>query len=1480
MHTRKNQMGAQAAHKLSGLALIGFAGTVLAQGAPPTAVLPDRFAAPLISDIPLTLGGNLQPNIMLLLNTGSIGHYGYLPTNADRYHPTGSSLDAASPQDRAYRSSYINKIYYDPSVEYKKPNGKNPKTGNDFADASFYAAPIDGYGVLSTGTRRLSDNFRVTHYQRNFPNNTGLNANGTVRPADDSGAFSNGSAGAPPEYRADGDSQAVGKRAHYNRYDPSRLYCRHNRGWNEELTEDFRYLGNFSGSVMHPAGYTNGRWIWNDRPSSDAEYTKYRRHYMNCFEPIIVGSAADRDSYYNYSCRTPTEQNPGTANRPLPPLAKPEWYNPNDKKECAGWWKIEERGRPITASDKRQNFANWYSYYYHPASMMKSVLSHTLNDLDPDVRIGYAVSGCSSSCNGTGGNAASNPRHRDNIGDGGGNTNIDGMITTGYVKRGVRPFKDFPMNDPSGLAGACPRGQCKTQLLNWLFGLSSADTDYTGYATLRMSLQAVGEYYQNYTLTGPWSTTPGITRAANPDKGIPASRIQACRKSYVIIMAGGNFSSNLPVSARRAGNADNESGMPIFHADTTKPPYKYVPMLPFRDAYSNTLADFAMKYWKTDLMPTAPNNVPIGTSDPAFWQHLNVLAIHLDADASSANQDFILRGMMNPHLLNTPGYRDPNAMAPYNAYSNTWGYPGASYAARCNIGANGCPVPPLSGWGDPNQSDREAQPRNLLNGDDLMHAAVNSYGYYASTLNPAEINEMIRQGMSIVRKDNAISLSEVSSNSGSPRPPMLYQASFNDNWNGKLLGNRICTAADVARDYRYDQRNRKDTILQNDSRCREEGALWFKAAWDAGKKLQDQANVGGRNILAWNPEKNGAILFKASEFSAAQKAEFCESAGCAAEVAYFYGDAANEQRNGGPWRSRQNAFKTDETVNRDTIAAAPDKAPRVLGDIVNSNVLFVGRDDFGWANFRGIGYAMRQAYRQRKTMPRTEVVYVGANDGMLHAFNADPEPAKGGGKELFAYVPSAVWPRLKALRHPDYAHKFYVDGLSSVGDAWIDNKWKTVLLTATGAGGSGYVALDVENPDSFGTGSVLWDIRGPTVEIRTSGSTASKVITSASHTPGFIDLGYSIGQGGIVALKSGVVGQPDWAAVFPNGYNSYLDRPMLYIVDLKTGDIRADLKDNLGLVNYTTADTGRPSEGPTKPNGLSTPVVADVDKDGLVDVIYAGDLRGNLWRFRLNGGKGALKVESEKLFTAVGPDGKLQPITARPEVGRDRSGHVMVYFGTGQYIASADRANRDVQTFYGVRDLCALGTETGCGSGSGGALGRNHLLKQELVLQESRAYATNGQNYSETVRVLSNNRMTGSEHGFYLDLQVRGSTADRGERVIRAPLIWSDRLIFNSVIPGDDECEPDGDGWMYEIDPSDGSRLEFTVFDLDHDGAFGDKNDLSKDGQVISGKRIGMGGGLAARGDTKYHANTEGRVSNIKNNKRPGTGRRSWRQLR
>ncbi|MDR2364919.1 MAG: hypothetical protein LBD68_03575, partial [Zoogloeaceae bacterium] len=1228
------------------------AGSALA--ADPSVTLPAKFEAPTISGMPLGLGASLPPNIMLLLNTGSVFHYGYLPSHADRYDLRISAYGYAhvSSLNKPFHSSHINKIYYNPAVEYVRPYGINPKTGVEFRDANFYGAPLDGFGVISTTTANLANNFHATNFQSRLED-----APKWVQ---------------APRYKTDGTAGpstgvTIGAKAHYNLYHPGRVavdadgapllnpadgkpVARLLRGGQYIINKpgeavltygtsgnperrgcefmdvvngtDYSKFGKFgqgNADYIFPTNYggrnvTGGggyhhlppraAWLVLSANSTDEtrvidnpqyqfsgtyEKLNWMIKYYNCFEAIRVGEAEDRNEYYT-------------------------------------WWNAAKRGRPITATDKRQNFANWYSYYYHPGSMMKTVLSHALEDLDPDTRVGYAVSGCDDDCDGKAwGNG------RDGVVD----AAADGITTSAqqYVKRGVRPYRDF---DKTMDYPACPNGKCKTELRKWLFGLQDNRQyddigGFYGDASLRLSLAAVGSYYMNTSMTGPWSSTPGFNLAY----GAAPTRYQSCRKSYALIMAGGSFDERAP-SGAELRDADGKPGIPYRHAskDVT---LGYVPTPPFRDHAVNTLdrttlADVAMFFWKTDLFPGTnnggANNVPTSAQDPAFWQHMNVVAIHTDADAYSVDWKKIVKAM-----------EADSPAAASAALGYNWGYPGPTYAANCTGNANwtsqGCPKAPMSGWGNPDAGSkdtrREEQPYNMLSGDDLMHAAINSRGFYASTLDPSEISRLIKQGLSFTRKDNAISMSASATNAASPNAPMLYQAAFNDDWNGKLIGNRLCTAADVARDYKWDAAARKATTLKNDSRCAEEGAPWFKASWDAGIELQKQVASGGRNILAWNPDFERGVSFQAGNLTGAQKTAFCQFANCLAEVAYFYGDASNEQRNNGPWRSRVNAFKTDETKDRDQMITPDGKTPRVLGDIINSSPLFVGRDDYGWASFAGVPDDMRQAYRLRKTVNRTEVIYAGANDGMLHAFNAAPGAAangvlgatNGGGKEIFAYVPNSVWHKLKALRDPGYTHEFYVDGAPVTGDAYLQNSnstngWNTVLIGSAGMGGAGYFALDIEQPEIFGASNVLWDASGPSVTLLRDGAKTSKTI-NPPYTGDFVDLGYSVGQASIIALKStgaGASDPPKWFAMFANGYNSYLDRPMLYIVDLATGEPVPSLRDNLGLVNAADANTGYKTEGPTKPNGLSTPIAVDLNSDGLADVIYAGDLRGNLWRFR------------------------------------------------------------------------------------------------------------------------------------------------------------------------------------------------------------------------------------------------------------------------
>jgi type IV pilus assembly protein PilY1 len=1580
MKAQKFHSGAP--RRLLTLAFAGFAAAALAADPPKVDEAQGEKFAPEISNMPLGLAANVPPNVMLLLNTGSISHYGYLPTNGDRYDLRASAYaGSVTKLNKPYHSSHINKIYYDPSVEYKKPLGAcntavSTCVDGKWQNASFNAAPIDGYGVYSPDVTNLSNDFRATHYN---------NVKAWV---------------ADPVYKTDtaaGPSTgvAIGKTAHYALYHPGRV-GRNNDGTvrknpsvldadGNETWKAIREIPNVAGSLMYgwavPMQYIVNKggeaeltYGTSDNParkgcefqetqvfggsgtlvtapdenrrdfyqfgkfgSNTSDYVFPATYDINGTAAGVGGNNDLNGTYEGYVEGNPQYQVPITGGTGVTNYNPHNWiiryYNcfeairvgeAEDKDEYYPWWKATDldpdtgnaRG-PITPAAKRQNFANWYSYYYHPGMLMKTVLSHALNDLDPDTRVGYAVTG-------HGGVASAN-----NSSDGTGITlnatakANDGIASNDYVKRGVRPFRDFEAGDPSGYgddANACtPKGQCKTQLLNWLFKLKGSETGYNDYAAMRHSLGEVGRYYTgdpkcastspcttaNLKPTGPWSSTPGFQRAANAETGVEASRFQACRKSYVLTLTGGAFSRSAPTTI----DADGTPGLQIQHANASdtcanasaaspSASCGYIPSPPFRDHPTNTLsgittlADVAMYYWKTDLLtgtvpsPKNDNNVPRSSQDPAYWQHMNVVALHLDTEAYSVDWQRIAEGIKTPSKL--------AAMVA----AGKWGYPGPDYTCTGTAwsGGTGCPNPARSGWGNPNAGDeterREQQPYYSLHGDDLMHAAINSRGFYGSTLNPKEISEMIQAGLSFVRTDNAISMSSIATNTTSSRVPMIYQASFNDDWNGKLLGNRLCTAADVTRDFEWNPATQQATLAQNDSRCREEGELWFKASWDAGKVLQN--NLTGRNIVTWNPTGGSGVPFSAATI-AAQANGFCVNPACDSdEEDYFRGQPDKEERDpyGGPWRARTDAFKSDETVNRNAKIVPDGTVPRVLGDMINSNVLFVGHDDYGWGSFGGITNAMRQDYRKRKNaMNRPEVVYVGANDGMLHAFDAEAGAANegtlgspgNGGKELFAYVPWATWEKLAALRDPEYTHEFYVDGSPTVGDAHLANSnstegWNTVLIGSTGAGGSGYFALDVEKPAAFGASNVLWDIRGPGVEILKSGTESTKNITSAPYTNGFGHLGYTYGLAAITLLRN-KTGDDKWVAVFPNGYNSYRDLPMLYIVDLENGTLFTSMASTtVKIVNNTDIDyTSDAIGGPTEPNGLSTPALADINGDGINDVAYAGDLRGNLWRFRFDeelGTDGPVHVE--KIFDTKLNGGSAQPITGRPEVGRNASGNVMVYFGTGRYVTRSDIADKDVQTFYGVTDLCPLADS--CSVTPTGALGRSNLLEQEFQAQKTRGYEEKGATYESTVRVLSDNQLSG-EAGFYIDFLTVPSGAKEGERIIHAPVLWGDRVIFNTIIPGDDECEAGGDGWMYEIDPTDGSRLDFAVFDLDHDGKFGDKNDLVNN-IPPSGIKVGMGGGVTARGDTKYHSNTKGKVTVIKNNKHPGIGRKSWRQLR
>jgi type IV pilus assembly protein PilY1 len=470
---------------------------------------------------------------------------------------------------------------------------------------------------------------------------------------------------------------------------------------------------------------------------------------------------------------------------------------------------------------------------------------------------------------------------------------------------------------------------------------------------------------------------------------------------------------------------------------------------------------------------------------------------------------------------------------------------------------------------------------------------------------------------------------------------------------------------------------------------------------------------------------------------------------------------------------------------------------------------------------------------------------------MLHAFKAKT------GDELFAYIPNNVIVNLPELSKKTYSHLYYVDGSPKAADALVDGTWKTILVGSTGAGGRAYFALDVEAPTSFGTSKVLWEF-------------------SSSNDA---DLGVAMGQASIVRTESG-----HWVAIFGNGYNGASNTAQLFIVDLKTGALLKKIDTKVGTA--------------ANPNGLGTPVVVDADVNGAADLVYAGDMQGNLWKFDLSGSSIAswgiplgTSDAPVPLFNATygsGATAKAQPITDKPQVARHRpSGGLIVYFGTGQFFETGDQANLDVQSFYGVIDVCGrYSTDSGCNTyttveSKPAKLHRADLLQQSILQEYTETFGS----VTSDVRILSANALdysASSKQGFYLDLLPPTGTA-QGERVVATPLLMDDRVIYTTLIPDTDPCSNGVSGWLMEVDPLSGARTLFSVFDLNNDGVF-DKSDNASGGtgSVVNGRKLpgGMLKAPALIGGNKYGSNSSGNLTQINQSSSSGVGRQSWRQIR
>lgn len=498
----------------------------------------------------------------------------------------------------------------------------------------------------------------------------------------------------------------------------------------------------------------------------------------------------------------------------------------------------------------------------------------------------------------------------------------------------------------------------------------------------------------------------------------------------------------------------------------------------------------------------------------------------------------------------------------------------------------------------------------------------------------------------------------------------------------------------------------------------------------------------------------------------------------AQNAAYLAGARTLEMQNGGTLRNRNH----------------------LLGDIVSSSPAYV---------------------------KETQTLYVGANDGMLHAINA------ANGKELFSYIPNGIdWTSLGTLSRPDYSHRYFVDGPIVVSTR-TQTPAQNILVGALGKGGKGLYALDVSSPSTFSTSSFKWEI------------------TDTNGNMGLVQ-----GKPIIAKLNNGTM-----ALIVSNGINSTNGRAVLLIYNLSTGALIKEIDTGVGSSVTDHADS----------NGLSAPVGWDIDGSGTVDYVYAGDMLGNVWKFNLStalaSGWGVAN-SGNPLFTATGGTPAVrQPISSGLTVAMHPTTYeTWVFFGTGRFMTTGDATSTSVQSMYGFVDNGSTIVRSGTGA---------NLTRRTTVLAGTVA--------GKTVRSFeANSPLPSTAKGWYLDLLPPAPGAAEGERIVSDAQMIGDVLITSSIIPTADACQSDGKGYLNALDAFTGTSTGPSFFDLDGDGKFDDET-LTSGTSTLPVGSVDLGVGMPTlpnllRG-LAVVGGSAGGTGSVPTRETRNVGRVSWREV-
>ncbi len=684
--------------------------------------------------------------------------------------------------------------------------------------------------------------------------------------------------------------------------------------------------------------------------------------------------------------------------------------------------------------------------------------------------------------------------------------------------------------------------------------------------------------------------------------------------------------------------------------------------------------------------------------------------------------------------------------------------------------------------------------------DDLWHSAVNSRGLYASAASQKAYSDAISTIITNIDdrngSDAGVAVSGRALGAGTRKFTPEY---ITGKWSGEL-----------------------SSISLDPSNGQSTGVVW--------RASENIPVASARRIFTYKDSTTKGISFTWASLTAQSMSSTLAVTAAAGPglVDYLRGDRTGE---GTTYRTRS----------------------KVLGDIVNSSPALVKDLLDMQYDFMATGTAGKTTYREylRNKKFRAGHVFVGANDGMLHAFSEID------GAETFAFVPRTVLGDVKVLSVSPYDHRYFVDGPIAEADIYDPalggTGWRSVVVGSGGAGAKNIFAINAPVPSS--------PVGSATLTVQLLPPNASDILWEINSTSAtFAELGHIL-----QTPESGLLRDGQWAVIFGNGYDSASGRAQLFIVNALTGAL------------IKRIDTGIPVSGGG--NGLGGVRVIRDNQLRIVSV-FAGDLLGNLWKFDLSGSTvaswgvafGSTAAVPRPLFKAVNRNGQNQPIVAAPAYTLHPRGGVQLLFGTGKLFVTGDQNNVQERTLYGIWDNVAVGADSSAASNA--IAGTATLVLQQVSTTVSVSVGSPAQTI--TYYTSTNNSVDyATNRGWLLPLTIQA-----GQRMTYDPQMNQGLIFFETIVPGGAAatCEnSSGLGYNFVLDPLSGrAQTSGATFDTNADGYIDSADNAgaviyqtSADGSdAILSRPAGTPGGVII--DT-----TGSRIF-----KAPGgTVKRSWRQL-